>query len=123
MLLSFSAASGISAEQITQDWSRTNYSSARAALLESWKTLNRRNIEFRIGTANPMYASWLHEAMDNGDLPLPNGAPSYLEGRTAYARCTWLGTGRGWVDPVKEKQGAVLGMDAGLSTLQRECAE
>jgi capsid protein len=30
---------------------------------------------------------------------------------------------RGWVDPVKEKQGAILGMDGGLSTLKRECAE
>ena len=26
------------------------------------------------------------------------------------------------IDPVKEKQGAVLGMDAALSTLEEECA-
>lgn len=123
MLRTFAAAIGVSAEQITQDWSKTNYSSARAALLESWKTLTRRNTEFKIGTANPMYAAWLHEAMSNGELPLPAGAPDFIEARTAYARCNWLGVARGWVDPVKEKQGAILGMDAGLSTLQRECAE
>ena len=123
MLKTFAACTGLSAEQITQDWSKTNYSSARAALLESWKTLNRRFVEFKIGTANPMYSAWLHEAMDNGELPLPNGAPSYLEARTAYSRCDWLSVARGWVDPVKEKQGAILGMDAALSTLKRECAE
>jgi len=123
MLRTFAAAAGISAEQVTQDWSKTNYSSARAALLESWKTLTRRNTEFKIGSATPMYSSWLHEAMDNGDLPLPAGAPDFIEARTAYSRCDWLGVARGWVDPVKEKQGAILGMDAGLSTLQRECAE
>lgn len=123
MLRTFAAASGISSEQISQDWSRTNYSSARAALLESWKTLSRRSTEFRIGTATPMYASVLHEMMDRGDLPLPRNAPSFLEARTAYSKCGWLGVARGWVDPVKEKQGAILGMDAGLSTLQRECAE
>ena len=123
MLLSFSAASGVSAEQITQDWSKTNYSAARGALLESWKTLTRRFVEFKTGTATPMYSSWLHEAMENGDLPLPSGAPDFLEARTHYAKCDWLSVGRGWVDPVKEKQGAVLGMDAGLSTLKRECAE
>ncbi|OBU85862.1 phage portal protein [Chromobacterium subtsugae] len=123
MQLTFAAASGISAEQITQDWSRTNYSSARAALLESWKTLERRRAEFKIGTASPMYATWLHEAMDNGDLPLPRNAPDFLEFRTQYARCEWLSVGRGWVDPVKEPQGSVLKMDAGLSTLKRECAE
>jgi lambda family phage portal protein len=123
MLRTFAACAGISAEQVTQDWSKTNYSSARAALLESWKTLTRRNTEFKIGTATPMYSSWLHEAMDAGDLPLPAGAPDFIEFRTAYSRCDWLGVARGWVDPVKEKQGAILGMDAGLSTLQRECAE
>jgi lambda family phage portal protein len=123
MLRTFAAAAGISAEQVTQDWSKTNYSSARAALLESWKTLMRRTTEFKIGTATPMYACVLHEMMERGDLPLPRNAPEYLEARTAYSKCDWLGVARGWVDPVKEKQGSILGMDAGLSTLQRECAE
>ncbi|UPG86847.1 phage portal protein [Luteibacter aegosomatis] len=123
MMGTFSAASGVSREQITQDWSKTNYSSARGALLEAWKTLTRRFGEFKVGTANPMYATWLHEAMDRGELPLPSGAPDFLSERSSYSRCDWLGVARGWVDPVKEKQGAILGMDAGLSTLKRECAE
>ncbi|NWA24047.1 phage portal protein [Pseudomonas gingeri] len=123
MLRTFAAAAGVSAEQISQDWSKTNYSSARAALLESWKTLTRRNTEFKSGTATPMYAGWLHEAMDRNMLPLPSDAPDFMEARTAYSRCEWLGVARGWVDPVKEKQGAILGMDGGLSTLKRECAE
>lgn len=125
MLRSIAAAMGVSAEQITQDWSKTNYSSARAALLESWKTLSRRNAEFKVGTATPLFATWLQEAMENGELDdvLPVGAPDFVEAATAYSRCDWLGVARGWVDPVKEKQGAVLGMDAGLSTLKRECAE
>jgi len=123
MLRTIAAALGVSAEQVTQDWSKTNYSSARAALLESWKTLTRRKEEFAINFASPFYASWLWESMDKGELPLPSGAPSFIEARTAYSRCSWLGVGRGWVDPVKEKQGSVLGMDAGLSTLKRECAE
>lgn len=125
MLRSIAAALGVSAEQITQDWSKTNYSSARAALLESWKTLSRRSAEFKIGTATPMYACWLHEVLDRGDLDdvLPTGAPDFIEAATAYARCDWLGVARGWVDPVKEKQGAILGLDGGLSTLKRECAE
>ncbi|MPW16915.1 phage portal protein [Paraburkholderia sp. CNPSo 3157] len=125
MLRSIAAALGVSAEQITQDWSKTNYSSARAALLESWKTLNRRSAEFKIGTATPMFATWLQEVMERGDLRsvLPNGAPEFIEASTAYARCGWLGVARGWVDPVKERQGAALGMDIGLSTLRDEAAE
>lgn len=123
MLRTFAAAAGISAEQISQDWSKTNYSSARAALLESWKTLTRRNAEFKMGTATPMYSAFVCEAMERGDVPLPSGAPDFFEARTHYSRCDWLGVARGWIDPVKEKQGAILGMDGALSTLKRECAE
>jgi len=125
MLRSVASALGVSAEQVTQDWSKTNYSSARAALLESWKTLSRRNTEFKVGTATPLFATWLQEVMERGDLDdvLPRNAPDYIDATTEYARCDWLGVARGWVDPVKEKQGAILGLDAGLSTLKRECAE
>ncbi|WNC90949.1 phage portal protein [Paraburkholderia sp. FT54] len=127
MLRSIAAAMGVSAEQITQDWSKTNYSSARAALLESWKTLSRRSAEFKTGTATPLYSSWLQEAMERGDLddvlPTSGLIPEFVEAATAYSRCDWLGVARGWVDPVKEKQGAILGLDGGLSTLKRECAE
>ncbi|WP_186191045.1 phage portal protein [Burkholderia gladioli] len=125
MLRSIAAALGVSAEQITQDWSKTNYSSARAALLESWKTLSRRSAEFKVGTATPMYATWLQEVIERGDLDdvLPRNAPDFIEAATAYSRCDWLGVARGWVDPVRERQGAILGLDGGLSTLKRECAE
>jgi capsid protein len=91
--------------------------------MESWKTLMRRRSEFSMNFATPIYAVWLQEAMENGELPLPKGAPDYVEAATSYARCNWLGPARGWIDPVKERQGAILGMDAGISTLQRECSE
>ena len=34
-----------------------------------------------------------------------------------------MGPGRGWIDPVAEKKGSILGMNAGLSTLEMEAAE
>jgi lambda family phage portal protein len=115
---------GTTAEQLTQNWSKMNYSSARSALLEASKTVMRRRGDFAAGTATPVYAAWLEEALDSGDLPLPNGVvPDFVEARAAYARCRWIGPGRGWIDPVKEAQAAVLRMDAGLSTLENECAE
>ena len=107
MLRTMAAALGVSAEQITQDWSKTNYSSARAALMESWKTLVRRRTEFANNFATPVYATWLHEAMDRGELPMPSGSPSYVEAATAFSRCNWLGPARGWIDPTKERQGAI----------------
>jgi lambda family phage portal protein len=123
MLCVFAAATGISVEQVTQDWSRTNYSSARAALMETWKTLMRRRNEFCTNTATPMYSAWLDEAMSLWQLPLPAGAPPFAEARTEYSRANWLGPARGWVDPTKEPAGAVLRMEAGISTLEKEAAE
>lgn len=125
MLRSIASALGVSAEQITQDWSKTNYSSARAAMLESWKTLSRRSTEFKTGTAGPLYSCWLHEVMGSGLLKdvLPRNAPGFMEAATAYSRCDFLGVGRGYVDVTKEAAGAVMRMDGGLSTLRDENRE
>jgi lambda family phage portal protein len=123
VLRNCAAALGISPQQLGQDWSDVNYSSARAALLEAWKTLMRRRQEFASGFASLVYAAFLEESMAVDDLPLPDDAPDFIDCRAAYCRCEWIGPPRGWIDPVAEKQGAVLGMDAGLSTLEAECAE
>lgn len=123
VLRNFSAGTGLSAQQVSNNWSDVNYSSARGALLEAWKTLARERSDFAVGFASPIYGAALEEFDDLGDLPLPAGAPEFVECRTEYSACVWMGPGRGWIDPVAEKQGAVLGMDAGLSTLEQECAE
>ncbi len=122
-LRNVAACLGVSAQQLSQDWSDVNYSSARAGLLEAWKTLTRRRADFANGFAYPIRSAFVEEALEVDDLPLPANAPPFIDARGAYSRCTWIGPGRGWIDPVAEKQGAVLGMDAGLSTLEIECAE
>lgn len=124
VLRNVATATGMSSPQISGNWSDTNYSSARAALLEAWKTLARRRTDYAVGFATPIWVCFVEEAMEIDDLPLPAGdVPDFIECRGAYSRCRWIGPGRGWIDPVAEKQGAVLGMDAGLSTLEQECAE
>jgi len=122
VLNNVASGAGLSPMQVSNDWSDVNYSSARGSLLEAWKTLVRRKDDFQIGFASPIRSAWLEEAMAEDDLPLPRNAPDYIDARYAYARCKWLGPGRGWIDPVAEKQGAILGMDAGLSTLEQECS-
>lgn len=122
-LRNIAAATGLSTQQVTQDWSDVNYSSARSAMLEAWKTLTRRRDDFSAGFAQPILSAFIEEIHDTEDLPLPAGAPHFLDARAAYCRARWMGPGRGWVDPVAEKKGAILGMDAGLSTLEMEAAE
>lgn len=123
MLRNVAAGTGTSAQMISQNWSDVNYSSYRAAMLEVWKTFHRKRTNFASGFGHPIYCGFLEESMEVDDLPLPNGAPTFMECRVAYSRAKWMGPGRGYVDPEKEKAGAILGMDAGLSTLEDECAE
>jgi capsid protein len=54
---------------------------------------------------------------------LPNGAPDFAEAKAAYCSAKWIGPGSGWVDPHKEATAATERLAAGLSTLERECAE
>jgi lambda family phage portal protein len=123
VLRNVASGAGVSAQQVSNDWSDVNYSSARAAMLEAWKTMARRRFEFGEHFCSPVRSAWLEESFAIDDLPLPSNAPDFAQFRQAYSRCRWLGPGRGWVDPIAEKQAAVLGMQAGLTTLEREAAE
>ncbi len=122
-LRNFAQSAGLSSQQLSGNWSDVNYSSARAAMLEAYKTLCRRHYDFSNRTATPLIGCWHEESREIDDYPLPAGAPAFGLYRAQYGRVHWMRPARGWVDPVAEKQGAILGMDAGLSTLQAECAE
>lgn len=106
-------------ELLLKDFSQTNYSSARAALLEAWRFFIGRRKFLVDAWATPVYELWLEEAIDSGLIEAPN----FYQNRFAYSRAKWIGPGRGWVDPVKEAQGAALRMDNYMSTLEAECAE
>lgn len=119
VLRNIAAGVGIPYELIMKDFSKTNYSSARAAMLEAWR--NFQNIRKWMGEyfASPVYELWLEEAISLGDIE----APGFYENRRAYSRCRWIGPGKGWIDPVKEAQASQLRIDNCLSTLEAECSE
>jgi lambda family phage portal protein len=117
------SATGQSYEQLAADYSKTNYSSVRAALLESWKFLSARRDHFGAGMATPFFAAWLEDAIDNGTVTLPKGAPDFWASYAAYTQCRWNGPPRGWVDPTKEVEAAIMRMEGGLTTLQDEAQE
>lgn len=123
VLRNLATATGNSFETVSSNFRGSTYSSARQALLEAWRTLTRRRRDFGRGWATPHYVALLEEMMERGDVPLPAGAPDFAEARAEYARCTWIGPGRGWVDPTKEPEGSRMKIASGLSTLEREAAE
>jgi lambda family phage portal protein len=117
------AALGLTYEELSMDFSQTNYSSARAAMLIAWtETLALRGlIESQI--AQPFHVAWLEEAFDSGMLKTPAGAPSFYDAMDAYAAGRWVGPGRGTIDPVKEIDAFTAKVEAGGGTLEDLCAE
>ncbi|PWE32771.1 phage portal protein [Maritimibacter sp. 55A14] len=123
VLRNIAAGLGQSYEQLAADWSKTNYSSARAALIEVWRGWTSRRIAFAQGFCQPYLMAWLEEQVMDGHVPLPRGAPDFHAHWPAYARAKWIGPGKGFVDPVKEAQAAAMRVSLGLSTLEEEAAE
>ena len=106
-------------ELLLKDFSKSNYSSARAALLEAWRYFHGRRRWLTDYWLRAIYELWFEEAVNAGEIE----APGFYENRYAYLRARFIFGGRGWVDPVKEAQAAGLRIEMGISTLEKECAE
>lgn len=119
----FASQLGMTEQQFSQDWRGVNYSSARAGLLEVWKTTIRRRDDFGANTGQPIRCAFMEEAFELDGWPLPEDAPSFAEAREAYAACVWPGPGRGYPDPVADREGALIGITTGLTTLEAETLE
>lgn len=116
-----SAGLNIPYELLMKDFSKTNYSSARAALLEAWRYFQGRRRWVKDSWLDPIYALWFEEGVN---LELID-APDFYQNNMAFAylNARWIFAGRGWVDQVKEAQAAKLRMDIGVTTLEAECAD
>jgi lambda family phage portal protein len=117
------AALGVTYEELSMDFSQTNYSSARAALAVAWTEVLAFRGLIKAQLADPFYLAWLEEAIDIGEVVLPPGAPDFYDAMDAYAECDWIGPGRGYIDPTKEIAAAAARIEAGISTLEKECAD
>jgi lambda family phage portal protein len=112
-------ALGLPYELALKDFSQTNYSSARAALMEAWRSFIIRRSWLSSYWAAQVYRLWLEEMVNAGAIE----APDFYANQDFYSRSKWIGQGRGWIDPTKEAEAAQIRMQAGISTLELECAE
>ncbi len=118
-LRSIAAGMNMPYELLVKDFSKTNYSSARASLLEAWRYFNGRRRWLTDYWLRPLYELWLEEAVNAGQIE----APGFYENKYAYTRARFIFGGRGWVDPVKDASASQIRMSGNVSTLEQECAE
>jgi lambda family phage portal protein len=114
------SALDLSYEQFSRDFTKTNYSSARASIGEMWKAMQSRKRRVADRTANFIYRLWLEEAINRNEIEClkRRNVPSFYDGMNGefYCQCEWIGAGRGMIDPLKETQADVLALKAGITT-------
>ena len=99
-----------------------NFSAARGALNEFWRVCDVKRDEFVDSFCQPIYEQFLAEAVARGRIHAPGffGDPAI---RKAYCACVWPGPARTSLNPKDEVEAAIMRVDAGYSTAQRETAE
>lgn len=97
-LRAVAAGIGVSYETLSKDYSQSNYSSSRLALLDDrdqWRALQEwfiKNFHQRV------FEEWLDMAVLSGALDLPG----YEINPDMYRAVRWMPRGWSWVDPAKE---------------------
>lgn len=129
LLRKVAAGLGVSYEELTRDFTKTNYSSFRAAANQTQRSVASRKREVADYVANAMFRNWLEEAIDLRMIPSLEPMLAKVPDlfyrplvRDALAAATWIGASRGQVDEMKETQAAVMRIKAGLSTYEIETA-
>lgn len=120
ILRSISAALGLPYELVSKDFSQTNYSSARAALLEARKYFRMRQDWISKKLCQPAWEMLLEEAFLKDKLPISSDI--FLSNRLDITRARWIAPGWQWVDPVKEAESSKTAIEIGVSTLADEAA-
>ena len=105
-------------EIVAKDFSKTNYSSARAALLEARRYFMVRQAWLSRKLCQPAWDMLQEEAFLKNQLP----AKSFYEKKSDWCRARWIAPGWQWVDPVKEAKSSEMAIDIGISTLADEAA-
>lgn len=127
LLRYIAAILGVSYEQLSRDYSQTNYSSARAAMGETRKFMATRKKMVADRAGSFIYRLWLEEAINYGHLEClkRRNVPNWYEGLNAdaYAYCEWIGAGQGMIDPLKETQAFLLQVNNGFTTRERVIAQ
>lgn len=109
----------ISYNNLTGDLTNINYSSIRAGMLaerDYWKVLQADVV---ISLIKPIFKTWLEQAILSGKITLPGGVSIAQVTKS----CKWIGRGWDWVDPLKDIQATLLGVNGGLVSRTDALAE
>lgn len=109
---------GLPYELIFKDFSKTNYSSARAAILEARKFFIYQQNWMAQRLCQPVWNMLMDEAFLRNELQ----AKDYFNRREDYVKAKWVAPGWSYIDPETEVNAAAEAIKNNISTLSDECA-
>lgn len=112
---------GMPLEVTTKDFSKTNYSSARAALEEAWRVYGFTQDWLIKVFCQPVWEMVFEEAWLRGRIKLPKGIDFYTF-RAELTATQWTVPERTTLDPVKEMVAHVMGKQNIVATDADFCA-
>lgn len=122
VLRAASASLGLPYEEVSKDFSKTTYSSARAAMLEAWKIYLVYRKFFERHYCQPLWNMVMEEAYLRKYLEIPKHIDFY-KAMPLLCNCRWIGPSRGYIDPLKEIQANIEAINAGLMARAEAIAE
>jgi lambda family phage portal protein len=110
---------GLTYEQLSGDFSKVNYSSARAAMIEFRRSMKQMQMQVVVHQfCRPIWKRWFETAVMSGRIKLPSGMDTR---RASVAR--WILPGWDQVDPMKSVAAQVAAIQAGLMSRDQAIAE
>lgn len=113
-----SSALNLPYELVAKDFSKVNYSSARAALLQAYRYFRYRQEWHTRYLCQPVWEMVLEEAYLKGELD----APLFYLNKQDYTRARWIASGWEWVDPLKEVKAYETALNNNITTMADVCA-
>jgi lambda family phage portal protein len=116
MLREVAAGLGVSYESLSRDYSQSNYSSSRLALLDDrdlWRMLQGWFIRQFL---EPLYREWLQLAVLGGAVPSIR-PDEFLVNPRKFREHRWKPRGWSWVDPTKEVDAYTQAVKSGFLTV------
>ena len=120
-IMVMASSMGIPKEVLVKKY-ESNYTAARAALLDFWRTVRVYRTKFNTMFNQPVYEQWLAEAVAVGRIE----APGFFDDpavRAAWCGCSWMGASMGHVDPLKEVNAAAGRIANNITTQEQEASE
>jgi len=109
---------------LSRDYSKGAYSALRASSNDNWRHIMGRRKFIAGKAASLMFGCWLEEAIVRRVVTLPRKASrDFYSARHAWCCSEWIGMGRMAIDGLKEAKEAILLIEGGLSTYERELAK